>query len=89
LDADSLAAAAAGDNKNRKSLLTLEDTNTCCSQQINAELVNDIKVLFLLYIPLLCIDLNDYNDVPLFLFENEPWLRLLKNLYQCGPRMLF
>ena len=69
---------AVGDDENliddKGLLLTSDDANLCCSQQIYIEFGNDKKVLFLL-----CIGLNDDNDVPMFTFENEPWSRLPKN----------
>ena len=68
---------AAGDDENliedEGLLLTSEDADLCCSQQIYIESGNNIKVLFLL-----CVGMNDDNDVPVFMFENEPWSCLPK-----------
>ena len=69
----SLEAAADNENliEDEGELLRSEDAD---SQQIYIESGNNKKVLFLL-----CIGLNDDNDVPVFMFENEPWSRLPKN----------
>jgi hypothetical protein len=84
-ETDSLAAAGDDENlvEDEGLLLTSEDSDLCRSQHLYIESGNDKKVLFLL-----CIGLNDNNDVPLFSFENEPWSRLPKNLSMRGPRTL-